>query len=338
MSESYCGPCGHIHSVPVNESCRAVKASKRNTRSATSKEGKMSDAGEFIKEEKLALEGDDTLPDLDVEEREALERVRVLERRKKILELNRREEELREEMSRLAVRPSRTSVQPGDRRSVSRGADGPRRSETRSRSVVSSRDGAGRRRRSSSSSSSEGRTPSRERRARSKWSLKRHVENRRDVKKLSPFELIEASCAWVLDTRDTDYDCLRKFIKHIGYMAGKAKSGIFLDKAHNLYDQSVRKLATSEGFNAFSAGNAEYSLKHYTYENMKKHAGSSGQRGAGGSYGGGGKNLFTRGGKKPCFSHNKEGGCSRDERTCGYGHWCSRCGSRSHTRLSCPKD
>ena len=70
MSKNYCGPCGHIHPVPVNESCRAMKASKHTTRYTTSKEGKMADGRKLVKEEKPTMEKDDTLTDLDVEDRD----------------------------------------------------------------------------------------------------------------------------------------------------------------------------------------------------------------------------------------------------------------------------
>ena len=183
----------------------------------------------------------------------------------------------------------------------------------------------------SSSSSSEGRTPSRERCARSKWSLKRHVENRKDTKKLSLFELIEASFAWALDFKDTDYAKLRRFIKHIGYVIGKAKSGVFLDKEHNAFDQAVRKLAISEGFEAFSRRNGELSLKYYAYENMKRQGGMGHGMSSRNSHGGS-KTMYTKDSKKPCFAFK------HDQCTYGYGHWCSRCGARSHIRSNCPKD
>ena len=56
-------------------------------------------------------------------------------------------------------------------------------------------------------------------------------------------------------------------------MAGKAKSGRFLDQAHASYDIAIRKLATKEDFNAFSAGNPELALKYYAFEYMKKASG-----------------------------------------------------------------
>ena len=58
------------------------------------------------------------------------------------------------------------------------------------------------------------------------------MEERKDVKKMTPFELIEASCAWVVDRRDIDAESLVRFIKHISYIAGKAKSGRFVDATH----------------------------------------------------------------------------------------------------------
>ena len=158
--------------------------------------------------------------DTDAEDEAIRERIRSLEKKMRRAELLRCQKELEDE-----VRSSTVDTVKG----------------RRSRSRSSAREHKRHRHHSSSSSSSGERTPSRERRASSKWSVKRFMEERKDVKKMTPFELIEASYSWVVD--DADEESLIGFIKHTGYMAGKAKSGRFVDAAHVNYDLAVRKLA-----------------------------------------------------------------------------------------------
>ena len=69
---------------------------------------------------------------------------------------------------------------------------------------------------------------------------------------LNPLELIEASCRWYLDMKDTTQGTAAKFISHIAFIASKAKSYKFQDVAHMLYDMVVRKLAVTDGYEAFS--------------------------------------------------------------------------------------
>ena len=124
----------------------------------------------------------------------------------------------------------------------------------------------------------------------------------------------------MVDKKDADKESL------IGYIAGKAKLRWFIDTAHINYDLAIRKLAVSDGYKVFTAGNTELALKYYAFENMKKSTSTNIYTRPGAAH----QKLFVHDGKKPCFGHNKEG-CSRDEKTCNYGHWCSHCGSRSFT-------
>lgn len=264
--------------------------------------------------------------DDEVEEREraVTRRIRALERRKRLAELELQERELESDMARLAMKKK------GGR--------------SRSRRRSSSSDRHHRRhhrhhRRSPTSSSSSGRSASRERRLRSKWSIRRYLEDRKDLKKLSPFELIESSCSWVLDKKDIDVQDLRRVVKHIKYISGRAKSGQFQDRAHASYDLAIRKLATTDGYEAFGAGNAEVALQYYAFEYMRGHSSKGAYGGVKNSHANTNtKQLFSKDGKKPCFAYNKEEGCTRDDKTCNFGHWCSRCGSRTHVRAKCRKD
>lgn len=346
MSQSFCGPCGKIHTKPVNEHCmQAAPPVRRATRSQVGREvaavktentgacggvGIMAEGGvsadkkgvererrEMLRaesvdrtrrESRLLIEGTERTRH---EARRLAESIAEMEKEKQLAVLKARQAALAEEMAALRV--------DNGRRGRSRSASGERRRH--------------RRRRYSSSSSSGERTPSRERRIRSKWSLKRFTEDRKEVKKLNANEVIEATCAWLADKDNLCVEEVLGVVKHIGYMAGKAKADRYTDSAHARFDIAVRKRAAKHGFAAFSAENSEASLKYYALEYMKER-----KSGGAGKGGGAAKQLFTRDGKRPCFGFNKEGGCSRDEKTCSYGHWCSKCGSRAHKRTSCYKD
>lgn len=131
-----------------------------------------------------------------------------------------------------------------------------------------------RRRHYSSSSGSRSRTPSGERRKKSKWSIKRHTTDKKEIKKLSPHELVEASGKWVLDRDDMTIEDYQSFIKHIVFLSSKAKCDKFVDSCHVQYDLAVRKRAVKEGFKAFTAGDQECSVAVYSIENLRSRAGT----------------------------------------------------------------
>ena len=68
------------------------------------------------------------------------------------------------------------------------------------------------------------RTSGRDHRKKRKWNIRKYTENKKEVKKLNPLELIEASCRWYLDMSDTTQGTAEKFINHIAFIASKAKS------------------------------------------------------------------------------------------------------------------
>ena len=69
-----------------------------------------------------------------------------------------------------------------------------------------------------------------------KKSIRKFTEEKKEIKKLNPFELLEASCLWFLDFQDTNEASVSRFISHIAFIAGKAKTIKFQDTAHALYD------------------------------------------------------------------------------------------------------
>ena len=85
-------------------------------------------------------------------------------------------------------------------------------------------------------------------------------------------KVIEASCNWVLDSKAMTVNDYRQFIKHIGYIAGRAKSDKFTNATHANYNLAIRKFAFNE---AFSAGNPELWLSYYALEYLKPAKASS---------------------------------------------------------------
>ena len=107
----------------------------------------------------------------------------------------------------------------------------------------------------------------------------------------------------------------------------RAMHNDFVDSTHVEYDISVRKLAETIGFKAFSQ-NAGMSVKHYGAQNMRTSKSSYPKR-------------FTdrfSDQRKTCFHWNKEFGCPKTEEECGYPHACSKCFIKTHKRSECRKD
>ena len=153
------------------------------------------------------------------------------------------------------------------------------------------------------------------------------------MRKLNAYELIGASVLWCLDIAELTVADLRAFLDHIYFIAIRAMHDDFKDAAHVEYDAAIRKLAEAHGFAAFSKLYNGASVIHYGAQNMrtKRQGGavSTIARRTGG---------FTHEGKRSCYRWNKESGCAKSEESCGFGHWCSKCGSKGHTRVKCSKD
>ena len=116
-----------------------------------------------------------------------------------------------------------------------------------------------------------------------------------------------------------------RFLQHI---AIEQKLTIFKDTVHIDYDCEIRKLVESIGFVAFGREFTGESVLHYAPQNLKSK-----------------KNTFNKdisykrssSGKKPCFKFNREGGCDLSEEKCGFAHFCNKCYSKVHSRVSCNK-
>ena len=325
MTEVFCGPCGALHAHATNESCRVAELSlRRSTRSNKMATGN-NRAGA---PEKVLREHTDEIPpttdtrhasvsaeDSEGEERLLLE-VRAAERKNRMAALRARRTAALQELDIVKEEDL------GRADTTGRGRSHTRRHHRHSRHQ---------RRSSSSSSDSCSRTPTPERRRRSKWSLKKFTVDKKEVKKLNICELIEATCLWAVDQDNLEIKDAKGIFKHISFIAGRASTDKFIDAAHTRYDLAIRKKAVAEGYGAFKLCDSEYSIIHYSLENVKgkthkskSHADKS--------------HLHIKDGKRPCYRFNKDSGCEKDEDRCGYGHWCAKCGSRSHKRTKCHRE
>lgn len=206
---------------------------------------------------------------------------------------------------------------------------GASKDEYSSYGVVKPRHRSRTRRRRQTPSDSRSRSSSSTRRLRSKWSLRRYAALGKDVKKMNCYELVTASIRWVLDIQGVTVKDLRAFLEHICFMSSRARQNDFHDSTHVEYDKDVRKLAEVEGFAAFGSSNTGMGMFHYGMHNMRPKKPVNSFRKS---------NTYAKEGKPGCYRWNKEGGCSRTDENCNFGHWCLKCGSRSHKKINCTKD
>lgn len=182
-----------------------------------------------------------------------------------------------------------------------------------------------RRRRSSSSSSPD----SLERKLKSKWSLKKFVDSKKDCKKLNCYEIVCATAAWVLEIPEMSVTDHRAMWEHVYFLSYRARYNEYMNSAHADYDLAIRKLAEKRGFEAFSSAHTGKSVLLYApgTVNKKQFASSAYDN----------RKHAARGGKQnnACYAWNSERGCSRKEEDCRYEHKCSKCGGKGHKRVTC---
>lgn len=178
--------------------------------------------------------------------------------------------------------------------------------------------------RSRSDSSSSG-----SRRRRSKWSLKKHTIGRKDMRRLNAYELIGASIRWALAIEGLNKVDYKALLEHIEFLTVRAMHDDFKDSAHVEYDLAVRVVAETKGFGAFSKANTGMSVSFYGAQHMRpKSSKTTGKTKTN-------KGEYTKDGTRPCYKWNQEGGCARTDSDCNYGHWCAKCGAKSHKKTAC---
>lgn len=165
MKQEYCVRCGERHQPPVNDACNIVEDSSSRLAMATrsSKKSLLSTLSEESCQHDILMSEEDTLSS----------EILSLERQERLGRLRRRKDELLKNIE-------------------DNSADSDELCHHRRHNKCH-------RHNSSSSDSSNSRTPSRERKIKSKWSLKKYTTDRKKVNKLNLAELIESSCLWVLD-------------------------------------------------------------------------------------------------------------------------------------------
>ena len=264
----------------------------------------------------------------EIEEMEREERVDILEAKRDQLEKRRADRRSRD----AGIPPVEAGIQDGGASFAPKAPTGVAVSGHSAYGTARARRHSRSRRCHRSPSGSRSRSSSTERRRRSKWTLKRYTVGSKDVKKLNAYELLGAAISWCMDIPDLTTKDYHAFLEHLRFIAIRAMHDDFKDSAHVEYDTAIRKIAETWGFAAFSSAHNGMSVIHYGAQNMrtKKLANPAG----GGRRTGG----HTQDGKRSCFIWNKESGCPKSEEACGFGHWCSKCGSKSHKRARCSKD
>ena len=74
--------------------------------------------------------------------------------------------------------------------------------------------------------------------------------------------------AWAPDIPEMSLHDHRAILQHINLISHRAWHNDFLDSAHVEYDVSVRKMAETVGFEAFTSSNTGSSVLHYGAQNM----------------------------------------------------------------------
>ena len=141
-----------------------------------------------------------------------------------------------------------------------------------------------------------------------------------------------ASIRWFLDIDNLTLSDHRAFLQHLDVLTVRAMHEHFRDSAHIEYDLAIRRLAETQGFAAFGSENNGISVTYYGAQNIRPKSTKPNQNSIRSP------NEHMKDRKRPCFRWNKDYGCTRSEEDCGFGHWCAKCGSKNHKKLTCTKD
>ena len=126
------------------------------------------------------------------------------------------------------------------------------------------------------------------------------------------------------------------------YIAHKAKSHIYIDKAMVDYDSAIRRKVEEYGLEEFEKGNHDCVMDHFTVENTRQAQEARRAASGGGGRGGGSSRHPPRStqthsygsGRRACKAYNfSKDGC-KDE-NCKDAHKCSKCGKPGHKESAC---
>lgn len=325
----YCDTCGLSHRI---DKCKKMKGKKKTKKIPLTRATRRTAVEEVEGSRSVSRESSPELVSrmqtlsLEDQERALQKEIADMSREERIAELQAQRDEMRgRKEGRLLgstplQREGRAPVTTGAIDAITEHSDyGLARSRRRSRT----------RRRRRTLSDSRSRSSSSTRRRRSKWSLRRYAVLGKELKKLNCYELVTASIRWCLDIEGLTVKDFRAFLEHICFMSSRARQNDFHDSTHIEYDKDIRKLAEVEGFAAFGTKNTGVGMFHYGMHNMRQRKSVGAVRKT---------SSYTKDGKLGCFKWNKEAGCSRTDEVCNFGHWCSKCGSKSHKKYNCAKD
>ena len=355
MPAAYCTLCGGNHRIDDTEQCEENKSdsslSARTTRRTAGGKaaGKTSrEKGDVGKEETATTSGEGEPVSLAERRRAIRKDIEDLEMEAEVADLEARLDRLKvDREQRLRGRSPLNKKDGGDTGSSDRSRErtGARPIERRVRSPMggerlrsspsrtsegysdygTSRRGSRERRRRRASDSRSG-SRSASRRRRSKWSLKKFTVAGKDVKKMNCYELISSTMLWALEIRELSVGDCRALFEHISFISNRARNNDFTDTAHVDYVMAVRRSAEDKGFAAFSRANEGLSVMHYGAQSMRVKNPTYKPVSGGSSKG-------AAGHKRVCFAWNGDEGCARED--CRFGHFCQKCGSKSHKKGKC---
>ena len=336
MPKSFCGICGASHKAEDDEACSryleqgaaATSASTTRATRQSSKNMSKSNLGEDMSD----LSAGVSSMSLEERERSALASIAHMELMQRVAEAEARRDRMMRDMEKQQTEEETDrQIQDGATTVTTVAELLPKTDAVVSGySTYGTARGRSRERRRARSTSRSRSTSSKRRR--SKWSLKRFTIGGKEVRKLNAYELMLASITWCQSIEGLSIVDMRAFLDHMALIANRAMHDDFKDGAHYEYDCTIRKMAEKLGFAAFSRENQGTSITHYGTQNLRPRSTVLYKQAPARRY-----DQPSREGKRSCYRFNREGGCTLTEDRCGFGHYCSKCSSKSHGKHSCTK-
>ena len=149
-----------------------------------------------------------------------------------------------------------------------------------------------------------------------------------------------------MDLEDPTVEELKGYMAHIGYLAMKATSNLYIHKATMDYDTNVRIMADRRGMSVFTGGIESVSLLAFNYDNTQQAARQRGvtaeaaKRSSSGNSAGSSRGRGRQPGQTPdrrrgtCYDWNlKNEGCTNS--SCNAYHTCMYCWDANHKGAEC---
>ena len=181
-------------------------------------------------------------------------------------------------------------------------------------------------------------SPETERRKRSKFDLAPLLEGR-NIEKIAFSDFIYASMRWGVDMEDVTVEDLKGYMAHVGYLAMREMSGLYIPRAVIGYDKDVRIMADKRGMCVFTGGIESVSNCHFNYDNTEqaqraKESAAASAKPKAQTAKPKQQGRTDRPRRGPCYEWNLEkDGCA--DRNCDRYHSCMYCWDPSHTAQLC---